>query len=192
MAFDEDAVVVTGLEPGGTVVFFSVARSVGSYVPRTTSRADLLAEDADGKDGEVRIPLEGGVPAKFFAVAVEMASGRHAVLMPEGRPAREIAFPADGFGEGLGRRFDRLEDAGDLAMFLLVRPGVGGGAWSLATGDGASSDEGQPNDGLILTSASALQPIGKSGPPPEEYEKDDLLVRIAPRAGTYYATRVVR
>lgn len=42
------------------------------------------------------------------------------------------------------------------------------------------------------TSIQSMLPIGDSGPPPTEYLKDDLLVRVAPRQMEYYAARVVR
>lgn len=187
--FDGEAVVVRDLEPGAEVVYFSVSRSVKAFVPRTERRADRhLDED---NDGEVRISLDQAIPAKFFAVAVELSSGRFAVLTPQGSPAREIAFPADSFGQGPGRRFDRLEDRGDYEELLLVRAGLG--AWTLTTGDGAATDESPSSDGMVRTSVSSMQPVGDSGPPPDEYESDDLLVRIAPRAGMeYYTARIVR
>jgi hypothetical protein len=187
--FDGDAVVVSDLEPGAEIVYFSVSRSVVTFVPRTEARTDLHVDD--DKDGEIRIPLERIVPPKFLAAAVELASGRFGLLTPEGSSVREIAFPADSFGQEPGRRYDQLEDHSDLGVMLLVRPGVG--AWSITTGDGAPSDESPPSDGLVRTSASAMQPVGESGPPPDEYQKDDILIRVAPRAGLqYYATRVVR
>ena len=37
-----------------------------------------------------------------------------------------------------------------------------------------------------------MLPVGTSGAPPEEYEKDDLLVRVAPRMMEYYVVRIVR
>ena len=189
MELDGDAIVVRGLEPGAEIVYFSVSRSVVAFVPRTAQSATIFGDE--DLDGEVRIPLEQALPPKFFAAAVDRSSGRFAVLTPEGSPAREIAFPADSFGQGPGRRFDLLEDHSDLVSMLLVRPGSG--AWEISTGDSAPSDQSPAGDGLILTPASALQPVGESGPPPNEYQKDDILIRVAPRAGmVYYATRVVR
>jgi len=188
MAFDGDAVVVSDLEPGAELVYFSVRRFAAAYVPRTERRAELLLdEDADG---EVRIALDEAVPPKFLAVAVELASGRFAVLTPEGSPAREVAFPAHSLENGPGDRLERLEDEQDYVELLLVRPGVG--AWALTTGDGTPTDESPSSDGLVLTAVTSMEPIGRSGAPPEEYEKDDLLVRVAPRLMEYYAVRIVR
>jgi hypothetical protein len=94
-------------------------------------------------------------------------------------------------GQGPGNRFDRLADFRDYVEILLVRPGVG--AWMLMTGDGTPSDESPPSDGLVRTSVGSMLPVGESGYPPEEYERDDLLFRVAPRAGMeYYVTRIVR
>lgn len=196
MDFDQDedgeAIVVGDLEPGAELVVFMVSRSVIAWVPRSTSSADIRRDDDE--DSEVTIPLDEAVPAKFVAVAIELSSGRFNVLTPQGSPVREIPAPADSFGQGPGRRFDRLQDHSDLAVMLLVRPGEGddSGVWSLTTGDGAATDESPAGDGAVWTSASSMQPVGESGPPPGEYQKDDLLIRVAPRVGEYFTARIVR
>jgi len=101
-----------------------------------------------------------------------------------------VAFPAHSLENGPGNRLDRLEEEQDYVELLLVRPGVG--AWVLSTGDGTATDEGPSGDGLVLSAVTSMEPVGRSGAPPEEYEKDDLLVRVAPRLMEYYAVRIVR
>lgn len=200
LAFDDGAVVVSGLDtdsdlgtgsgldPAGEIVYFSIRRSAPAYVPRTTRRTERFVDD-DG-DGEIRVELEGAVPPKFLAVAVELATGRFAVLTPEGSPARQVAFPAASLVAGPGNRLDRLEDDRDYVEILLVRPGAG--VWHLMSGDGTPSDESPASDGVVRTSIESMLPIGDSGRPPSEYAQDDLLIRVAPREMEYYATRIVR
>jgi len=188
ITLDGDAVVVSGLEPGTEIVYFSVSRFSAAYVPRTERRSERLAdEDADG---EVRIALDRPVPPKFLAVAVELPSGRFAVWTPDDSPGREVAFPENSLRPGPGDRLDRLEDGNDYIELLLVRPGRG--AWALTTGDGTPTDESPSSDGLVLAALASMVPVGDSGEPPEEYEKDDLLLRVAPAAMEYYLARIVR
>jgi len=185
---DGDAMVVTGLEPGAEIVYFSVSRFSAAYVPRTERRSERLAdEDADG---EVRIALDRPVPPKFLAVAVELLSGRFGVWTPDGSPGREVAFPENSLRPGPDQRLDRLEDGNDYVELLLVRPDRG--AWALTTGDGTPSDESPSGDGLVLAALASMVPVGDSGEPPEEYEKDDLLLRVAPAEMEYYLARIVR
>ena len=188
MAFDGDAVVVSDLEPGAELIYFSVSRFSAAYVPRTERRAERLVDE--DFDGEVRIALHRAVPPKFLAVAVELASGRFGVLTPMGSPAREVAFPAHSLRPGPGNRLDRLADETDYVELLLVRPGSG--AWALTTGDGTATDESPSSDGLVMSAVTSMLPVGTSGAPPEEYQKDDFLVRVAPRVMEYYVARIVR
>ena len=95
---DGDALVVSGLEPGAEIVYFSVSRFSAAYVPRTERHAERLAdEDADG---EVRIALDRPMPRKFLAVAVELPTGRFGVWTPDSSPGREVAFPENSLRPG--------------------------------------------------------------------------------------------
>jgi len=183
-----DAMVVSGFEPGAEIVYFIVSRFSAAYVPRTERRSErLIDEDADG---EVRITLGRPVPPKFFAVAVELPTGRFAVWTPDDSPGREVAFPENSLQPGPGDRLDRLEDGNDYIELLLVRPGRG--AWALTTGDGTPTDESPSSDGLVLAALASMAPVGESGEAPEEYERDDLLLRVAPAGMEYYLARIVR
>ena len=188
ISLDGDAIVVSGLEPGAEIVYFSVSRFSAAYVPRTERHAErLIDEDADG---EVRVALDRPVPPKFLALAVELLSGRFAVWTPEHSPGREVAFPTSSLRPGPGDRLDRLEDGNDYVELLLVRPGRG--AWALTTGNGTPTDESPSSDGVVLAALASMVPVGESGEPPEEYEKDDLLLRVAPAGMEYYLARIVR
>ena len=157
-------------------------------MPRTERHAQRLTdEDADG---EVRVALDRSVPSKFLAVAVELPSGRFGLWTPDDSPGREVAFPENSLRHGPGDRLDRLEDGNDYIELLLVRPGRG--AWALTTGDGTPTDESPSSDGLVLAALASMVPVGESGEPPEEYEKDDLLLRVAPARMEYYLARIVR
>jgi len=188
ITLDGDAVVVSGLEPGAEVVYFSVSRFSAAYVPRTERHAERLAdEDADG---EVRIALERPVPPKFLVLAVELPTGRFGLWTPDDSPGREVAFPENSLRPGPGDRLDRLEDGNAYIELLLVRPGLG--AWALTTGDGTPTDESPSSDGLVHAALASMVPVGESGEPPEEYGKDDLLLRVAPAEMEYYLARIVR
>jgi len=183
---DGEAVVISNVEPGAKVLYFSVLREALGYVPHT-ERRDLIVVDDDG-DGTIRIELGFVPPLKYVGIAIEMASsGRFAAVTPAGSSARQVAFPAQSL-RGQGNRLDELDSDGDYVEIALVRPGVG--AWSAGASDGGSIDLGDANDGRVLTALADMQPIGDSPPPPDEFEKDDVLIKVSPRQAEYYAVRL--
>ena len=183
LAFADDAVVVSALEPGAEVLVFSISRSSEGFIPQTHRHAEILHDE--DLDGAVRMTLEGEPPVKFLAVAVELASGRFGVLTPVGFPGSALAFPGR---SALSEGDDQLADAGRYVELLLVRPGDGG--WWLSAGDGSPADHSAASDGVILTAIEEMEPIGSSPAAPAECAAGDVVVRVAPRRMEYYAGRI--
>ncbi len=183
LAIDDDDVVVSELEPGAQVVYFSISRSSEGFIPQTHRHAEILHDE--DLDGAVQVTLEGEPPVKFLAAAVELESGRFGVLTAAGSPARALPFPGRSV---LSDRLDQLADDGRYVELLLVRPGSGG--WWLSAGDGSPVDHSASSDGVILTAVEAMEPIGSSPPAPAAYAAGDVVVRVAPRPMDYYAGRI--
>lgn len=188
LSLADGELVVDLLDPGATAVLFTIQRSSAGYLADNKRRSEWLVDD-DG-DGIVRVEVEGEIPTKFLAIAVELGSGRFDVWVPDDSPAREIALPLHSLLHGSGNRLDHLEDQNRYVELLLVRPSVG--AWRLRTWDGGLADESPSSDGVTLTALASLEALGDSGSVPEEFERDDLLFRIAPREMEYYVARIVR
>lgn len=183
LAFAADAVVVSALEPGAQVVYFSISRSSEGFIPQTRRDAEILRDE--DLDGVLRVPLAGLPPVKFLAVAVELESGRFGVLTPAGSPAIARPFPGRSV---LSDRLDQLADDRRYVELLVVRPGSGG--WCLSAGDGSPVDLSPASDGVILTAVDAMEPIGSSPPAPDACVAGDVVVRVAPRRMEYYAGRL--
>ena len=182
-----DTVTVEKLTPGATLVYFSVARDSEGYIPRTERWERILADD--DSDGIVTFELHRPAPVKYVGVAIELESGRFDTVTPEGSPAHAVAFPSQSL-TGPGNRLTQIESGDRYAELLLLRPGVG--VWAGTVGDGGATDSGTGGDGLILMDIANMYPVGDSGPPPEEFERDDILVKVAPLTAEYYAIRIVR
>jgi hypothetical protein len=197
LSFEGDAVVISDLDLGEVALFWVYRYSEG-LVPRTVRRAERGLFD-DDKDGQIRVDLERPVPPKFVAVAVELSSGgglRYGVLTPEGSPAREVALPATSLLEGPGNRLDGLEEKRSYIELFLARAGrdssAPGAYYTLTVGDGTLSDVSPASDGRVSTLVSDMEPVGASPPAPLEYEKGDLLVRVAPEEMEYAVVRIER
>ena len=184
---DGTTLQVSNVEAGGRVVLAYVKRWRPEYYPRTARHDEILVADGDGT---AAVELDELPPPKFIAFAVELDSGRFDVVTPEGSPAHAVSMPVNSLQTGPGSHLDRLHLDGPQIELLLVRPGVG--AWRLTQFDGGLDDLSPSSDGQILTELASMEPIDESGPPPVEYERDDILIQVAPRSMEYFVARIVR
>jgi hypothetical protein len=175
LLYEDQAVVVSGITPGGQAVWFSLSKQIEGYMAHFVTRQDLLA-DTDG-DGVVRFELDRTVPLQSLWVAVDLASGEAAVGTPEGFPLRD-ASEAPGHGRGVAGRPDWVETGRELLSFLVVRPGAG--AWTLSLGDGGANDEDHAVDGRLTATLARLRAVGNSPSPPERFQPRDLVFAIDP------------
>lgn len=176
LAFEANAVVATGVPPGGQVVWFAVAREIAQRSATIVRREEIAADD--DKDGAVRFELGRPVPLQSIWVAVDLASGAAAVATPEGYPLRRVDLPGGATGHGGGKP-DWVEDDRGLVEILLVRPGQG--AWGATVGDGGQADGDGAYDGRLMAPLDRLRGVGAAAPaPPEHFSPRDVVVVIDP------------
>lgn len=173
LAFEDQAVVVSGVTPKGQVVWFSVAKQIEGYMAHFVRREEILP-DADG-DGSVRFELDRAVPLQSIWVAIDLATGEAAVATPEGYSLRDASAPP-GRGRGEPGRPDWVEEGREILEILLVRPGQG--AWGLTVGDGGVNDDDSRGDGRITAALARLRSLGASPGPPERFQPRDLVFAI--------------
>ncbi|MFH1177178.1 MAG: hypothetical protein V1750_07200, partial [Acidobacteriota bacterium] len=86
IGFEANAVVATGLTPGGASAWLSVSRERGGW--RTSlSRRDAVLVNT-GADGQASFDLERAVPMCSIWAAVDFTTGDSAIGTPEGYPLR--------------------------------------------------------------------------------------------------------
>jgi hypothetical protein len=176
ITFAPQAVVASGVTPGGKVVWFSVAREISERTA-TIVRRPRLAED-DDKDGSVRFELDRDVPFQSIWVAVDLMTGAAAIAVPEGYPLRLIDLPGRNLGHGGGKP-DWVEDTRGYVDILIVRPGEG--AWWGTVGDGGEADDDGAYDGRLVASLARLNGVGASPPgAPQHFNPHDVVVVIDP------------
>lgn len=176
LAFEERAVVVSGLTPQGQVVWFSVAKQIEGGMAHFVRREEVLP-DADG-DGAVRFELDRTVPLQSIWVAVDLATGAAAVGTPEGYTLRDASAPP-GRGRGVAGRPDWVEEGREILEMLVVRPGQG--AWGMTLGDGGANDEDGRGDGRSTAALARMRAVGTStaNPAPlERFEPKDLVFAV--------------
>jgi hypothetical protein len=180
LTVDAESLTATGVTAQGRVVFFGISREVDpddvvNVVPRIEVRTD---EDGDGS---VAFPLGQPVPLRSAWVAVDLASGSFEAAAPEGFRLKKVNFR----GRGIGERPDgrgSVADARGLAEILVVRPGVG--AWTLRLGDGGPTDEDGTADGRLEAALDRMEPLPGSPPPPQSFQKDDVVIVLDPKTVT--------
>jgi hypothetical protein len=171
--FEPQAVVASGLTPGGQVVWFGVAREIADEVT-TMVRRDAIAAD-DDRDGTVRLELTREVPWKSVWIAVDLATGEYAAAAPEGYPLRLVPWRGMGILQGQGGP-DRIEEARSFVELLVVRPELG--AWGYTAGDGGPRDEDGVPDNRLRMALERVVPIGASPAPPERLQPTDLVALV--------------
>jgi hypothetical protein len=177
ISFASEAVTVSGLTPGGKVVWFSVAREISERLA-TIVRREKIAADEDN-DGTVLFEIGRKVPFQSIWVAVDLATGTAAVAVPEGNSLRSVPLPAQSMGRGEGAEPDWLQDTRGYVEILLVRPGQG--AWGATVGDGGKDDDDGAYDGRLRAALPHLRGVGPSPPAaPERFKAGDVVLVIDP------------
>lgn len=177
VTLEADAVVATGVTPGGKVVLLGVTREIEEDdVPVARRHLEVLA-DTDG-DGTVRYPLSGGIPLRSLWAMVDLASGEAGLAAPEELGSRRV----DWRGNGLQRRTDgkdSVEDQRTLLELVLVRASAGA-AWALRVSDGDDSDGDGLINGRLEGILDRLQPLDGSAPAPAVFQPGDLVLALDP------------
>jgi hypothetical protein len=181
IAFEESAVVATGLAPGEKVVWFAVEDRVDlADFSRTVVEHYDLGDAA--ADGSVRLALKSPPEKRSFWVAAGLKSGAFALATPEGFAPRRPGRPSR-LGVGAGSAADEILDERLWIIGIVVRAGdgEGAGAWRFRVGDGRENDaDGVPN-GLAHLPLDSLHPLPGSPAPPAKVKGDDLWFIADPR-----------
>jgi hypothetical protein len=179
VTFEEQAVVASGVTPGGSVAVFGVSREFNGFAGYFLRHDRVLADD-DG-DGAVRLELELPVSPRTVAAAVDLGTGEVGFGAPAGFELQAGALPADAIGADRGE----LTAAGRRVYALWVRPAAGSnaGVWGANAGDGGASDGDGAEDGSVRTPVSAFVPIEPDGAaPPERLAAGDVLITVDPES----------
>lgn len=186
IAFEENAVVVRGVTPGGSVVWFSVAREHPHWLTRTVRRDAVLPDSDD--DGMVRFELGQAVPRRSVWTAVDLATGACATATPRDMNRLEVQPAADSLRRSPVGAIEALQEARGFLEILLVRPGQG--AWAQSVGDGGASDSNALPDGRVQASFASMRPIKSSKTAPGQLAPGDVVIVVDPKSLEFYATRV--
>lgn len=186
IAFEGSAVVVRGVTPGGSVVWFSVAREHPHWLTRVVRR-DAVLPDSDG-DGVVRFELKEPVPRRSIWTAVDLTTGAYATATPQDVARLEVHPAADSLRRSPLGVVEALQDARGFLEILLVRPGQG--AWAQSVGDGGASDSSGLPDGRVQASFASMRPIESSKAAPGQLAPGDVVIGVDPESLEFYGTRV--
>lgn len=179
VALESQAVVITGLTPGGEVVYFSVSREPFGYVSAVVRR-EGRERDVD-LDGAIRIELEQPITRRSIWVVAELSTGVVSTVTPEGYPL--VTSPGGGLALSVEGAFTRLGANAMRSHVLVVRPTVG--AWVATLTDGSTADEDGGGNRTIVTGLAELQAVATGPPPPLELSPGDRIVEIDSDAMTY-------
>ena len=171
----EEGVVVARVTPGASTAWFGAAHQWKGYRLRVHEYVSVLADD--DRDGIVRFRLPAGSQRSVWTV-VDLANGDYAVEASPGsrlyrRPLPPSAFHARGNGQRAG-----VVHGEEVALFWLIRPGVG--AWMARVDDGSAADGDAAFDGHVAALLDSMTAVGASPPPPDDFVNGDIVIGLAP------------
>jgi hypothetical protein len=181
VTLEAQSLVVSGLPPGGEVVYFSVSREPLGYVSAVVRR-EGRAKDAD-LDGRLQVELEAPITSRSIWVVVELATGVVIPATPDGYPL--VAGPTGGLALAVAGTWTHLQAQANRAYALVVRPGVG--AWVATLSDGSPTDEDGSGNRTIVSPLTDLEPVDGGPPPPLELLAGDRVIEIDSGDMTYSA-----
>jgi hypothetical protein len=183
---DESAVVVSGMQPSGSVLLFGAAHErPGAYL-RLVPVREVLA-DQDG-DGIVTYELKPAVPRFSVWLAVDLATGSTATASGEDvDPAVATIQPDRLLRDGPGLAALEIPN-GDSSIVALVRPRVG--AWTSRLEDGGIGDSDESADGAITASFQDLAVAGGGPQAPVAALTGDIVAVIDLRTLTLSLSRI--
>ena len=175
VTFEESAVVVEGVTPGGEGAMLMMEHGAHGLIPYTL-RDDELMTDEDG-DGAVRYEFEEALPSRTLAVAVDLTSGEVGAASADGDLTWHELPPS---AIGAARR--HLQAQRRYLEVLLARPGDGedAGAWGASFGDGSPSDSDGVRDHGVRAAIDRLEPVGDSAATPDHVAVGDVVVVVDP------------
>jgi hypothetical protein len=182
---EENAVVAKGVTPGGSVVWFGIARERFDWTTRVSLWQDASAT-ADGA-GQAVLDLGRDVPVKSLWVVVDVATGAFAALSPTDYPwLTEAPFPSQGalFASDRATLLSLRDEREELEV-LVVRPKVG--AWRATL---RHDDPGSEADTGVTLTASDLIPWGQPRAALARLGPGDLIVAIDPNRLEYFAQQL--
>ncbi len=178
IAFEDRAVVASGLSPGKAMVWFGVERLVDADYS-----CDLYQHyktDTVAADGTVRFALDRAVAAASIWVAVDVETGQFAVTAPVASHLRRVPQGPSLLSPGAGAASDKFLDTRTYLLGLAVRPGQG--AWLFGGGDGGPRDLDKSANGRLSFALDQFDALPGSPAAPARAGGTDTWFIIDPAA----------
>lgn len=180
IALGDHSLTASPVTPGGQAVLAGVDRESATFFFNDTHYTDAQAESG----GTATFSIDRGITPRSVWIAVDVATGRVAIVTPAGSPYR----PRPSAAKSANARAASIAIDGTSVDLLLIRPGTG--AWRLSAGDGAAMDaDGLQNQTLTLAAAD-FEPLAGTAAAPSELAPHDLLIGIDALRQEYFVTEV--
>jgi hypothetical protein len=185
IAFEEKALRVSNLTPGGAVVLFVVSREATGYSTRTVELTQIHTSDASGI---ARIELKKPLALRSIVAVVDYETGSYAVVAPPGAPLRFTELPRSLLKKQNQDEFEQLAVGTDWIEALCVRPRKG--VWRSMLVDGGAPDRDGSVDGGVLFNAAQMRRVYGSDESPSKFRPHDVLIIIDPKRVEVMGTEV--
>jgi hypothetical protein len=176
-----DGVRIEGVSPKSSVYVYGVSREArGTFSDVVESDATLYDDDGDAV---IWWTPPTSIALRSIWIAIDLQTGAYAVGTPDGYAGTEIPLSDSNFSSRGAVGATDLALDGDVAHFLVVRPG--GGAWSAAAGANVHSSRATIAVADLNRGRNAL-------PAPASIEAGDIVVMINSFRAEYAVLRVTK
>jgi len=176
ITFEQKAVVVEDVTPGGRVAIYGVAHDFRAVLPELLRWARELADE--DRDGSVTFELPRQVPTDSQWFVVDVSTGALTAASPRGDDPRERPFDGPGIVDSHAAARGALRVRREMADVLVVRPGAG--SWLLLAGDGAGGDADETPDGFISGELANFQSVSRPQLTPAAFAHADVAIVVDP------------
>ena len=173
VTFSGSTVQVSGVTPGGTVVFYGVAMLQINYSSAIGRFKTALTDD--DQDGSVTYDIGQTIPPTSLWVVVDVTSGRYAIA----GPARTVFAEAD----LQTTPYTRNAVTGAVDTFVAAYPTVemvyilpGTGVWSLHSVAGGPVDHGSDSASTTVSIADAAPLVPQSTGQLTQFDAAGILI----------------
>jgi hypothetical protein len=183
---NDRAVAITNVPAGASVVLFTCARTTLNRRMHLQTWSKVLSDD--DRNGVIEFAAERGVPLRSVWIAVDLATGEHAIGARPDYPLWRAPLALSRFRKDAEGELAAIEFELPRLILLFVRPGKG--AWIVSSDEGGAGDgDGTPNFKLLIRASDAVAVAGKDAPP-RHLRNGDFVAAIDPGSLDIWSTEV--
>ncbi|MBV9495391.1 MAG: hypothetical protein JOZ54_14175 [Acidobacteria bacterium] len=185
----EKSVTIAGLTPGGMGVILMMSREPDVFITRFQQRNAAVTAD---KEGAAEWIADVAITPHSVWAIIDVETGRYAITCASGdcKPLEQALDSARFFRGNLASEAKGIDVPMEMAHVYFIRPKAG--IWRASVSDGNDQDEDGSKDGKARISLGKFKEFTGENPPPDTFQKGDVLIVFQPLSLNFALMEVAR